>query len=103
MGILPACNVAMREASLSVATTSCPASARQLPETSPTYPHPITASFTRHFSLQRTYILTILIKMCTNSFSPNGSTPGERKDVVIAQGLRYSGGLQVKPAPVRTS
>src|SRR5579863_6702091 len=37
----------MRALSLSVAITSCPASARQLPDTSPTYPQPITASFTR--------------------------------------------------------
>src|SRR6266852_8458399 len=53
MGIFPACKVAMRDASLSVATTSCPASARQLPETSPTYPHPITANFTLDFPLLR--------------------------------------------------
>src|ERR1700676_4000235 len=44
----------MRDASLSVATTSCPASARQLPDTSPTYPHPMTANFTRDFPLQPT-------------------------------------------------
>src|ERR1700730_12478757 len=44
----------MRDASLSVATTSCPSSARQLPDTSPTYPHPITANFTEEFPLRRT-------------------------------------------------
>src|SRR5579863_8928148 len=46
MGIFPACSVAIRARSLSVAITSCPASARQLPDTSPTYPQPITANFT---------------------------------------------------------
>src|SRR6185312_17343543 len=45
----------MRATSLSVATTSWPASARQLPETNPTYPHPITASFTPDFLFAGVY------------------------------------------------
>src|SRR5579863_2016667 len=53
MGIFPACSAAIRARSLSVAITSCPASARQLPDTSPTYPQPITANFTLVLPLER--------------------------------------------------
>src|SRR5215469_1402284 len=42
MGTPPAWSLAMRSRSMSVHTTSCPASARQAPVTSPTYPHPMT-------------------------------------------------------------
>src|SRR6516164_2096203 len=42
MGTPPAWSLAMRSRSMSVQTTSCPASARQAPVTSPTYPHPMT-------------------------------------------------------------
>src|SRR5690242_1835066 len=44
MGTPPALSLAMRSASISVQTTSWPASARQAPVTSPTYPHPMTES-----------------------------------------------------------
>src|SRR5258706_11225700 len=99
MGILPACSVAMRAASLSVAPTSCPASARQLPETSPTSPHPITANFTRDFPLRWSYILTILAKICTNSFSPKSARWWNTNAAVVAEGARYSGGFKQSPHP----
>src|SRR5712671_2133137 len=99
MGILPACSVAMRDASLSVATTSCPASARQLPETSPTYPHPITANFTRDFPLRWSYILTILAKICTNSFSPNMSTGGKRMPPLLRRAHGILAGFKQSPHP----
>src|SRR5712664_211541 len=42
MGTPPALSLAMRSRSMSVQTTSCPASARQAPVTKPTYPQPMT-------------------------------------------------------------
>src|ERR1700693_5483757 len=53
MGSLPAWSMAMRPASTSVATTSCPAYDKQPPVTSPTYPHPITAKRKRGPPVQR--------------------------------------------------
>src|SRR6266852_7075671 len=58
MGIFPACNVAIFDASLSVAITSWPASARQLPDTNPTYPQPITANFTPALLLRFRFLLS---------------------------------------------
>src|SRR5882672_2131387 len=42
IGTPPALSLAMRSRSMSVQTTSCPASARQAPVTKPTYPQPMT-------------------------------------------------------------
>src|SRR5260370_2023789 len=103
MGMLPACSVAMRDGSLSVATTSGPASARQLPETSPTYPHPITANFTRDFPLRWSYILTILSKICTNSFSPNRPAGGKGMQTLMRSELVNLPGLNETQNPTRFS
>src|SRR5262245_18648010 len=46
MGSLPALSVSILRASLSTPVTSFPLSARQVAETSPTYPVPTTATFT---------------------------------------------------------
>src|SRR5579864_1438775 len=62
MRIFPAWSVAILALSLSVATTSCPASARQLPDTSPTYPQPITANFTLILPLKTCPIFASLLR-----------------------------------------